>query len=215
MSSFARLVHPFIASLFTVGVWAHTLFGNPEGRRAALLLFFSCLWAGLALNIAIRKTLTRKFDAGIFKLPPVSATCLIAATWFFLDMGIRFEAPGEALFMLPLTILSLSFFSLLPDPRTVVRAITLVVLSTLAGLLIVEGIFRYALLEPAVAANRSDFRRLISSRWPEPISRRKSPGTYRILGLADSFGVAGGDANYHYILRGCVKSLYPGQTSAH
>jgi len=68
------------------------------------------------------------------------------------------------------------------------------------GLYAAEVVFRFALLVPAIPESDAQFRKVVSDGWPRPVTPTKDPGTIRILGLADSFGVAGGDRNYHYRL---------------
>lgn len=74
------------------------------------------------------------------------------------------------------------------------------ILGLAVGLYVVELIFRYELLVPSIPESEAQFRKLVSDGWPRPVRQPKEPGTIRILGLADSFGVAGGVHNFHYRL---------------
>jgi|GEM_PF-2706776 hypothetical protein len=77
--------------------------------------------------------------------------------------------------------------------------------STLACLAAIEIFFRIFLLDHVPAKTQREFNHYISSGWPRPIPIKKDPGIFRILGLADSFGVAGGHQNYHYLLETLLK----------
>ena len=78
------------------------------------------------------------------------------------------------------------------------------------GLYAAEVVFRFALLVPSVPESDAQFRQVVSDGWPRPVNPTKDPGTIRILGLADSFGVAGGDRNYHYRLEELLRERgYP------
>jgi hypothetical protein len=68
-----------------------------------------------------------------------------------------------------------------------------------------EVVFRHVLLVPSIPESAADFQRLIADQWPRSIAVEKKPGTVRILGLADSFGVAGGADNYHYRLEAILR----------
>ena len=68
------------------------------------------------------------------------------------------------------------------------------------GLYFSEVVLRHALMVPFVPESESDFREIVSRNWPEAVALPKKPGSLRILGLADSFGVSGGASNYHYLL---------------
>jgi hypothetical protein len=72
--------------------------------------------------------------------------------------------------------------------------------SIVAALIVCELCFRYVICEPHVPATESGFQHRISSSWPHKIPIKKTPGTFRIIGLADSFGRAGEHENYHYQL---------------
>jgi hypothetical protein len=77
-------------------------------------------------------------------------------------------------------------------------------LATLIGftlsLYFAEVVFRHVLLVPFVPESESDFREIVSRNWPNAVDLPKKPGRLRILGLADSFGLAGGASNYHYLM---------------
>lgn len=79
--------------------------------------------------------------------------------------------------------------------------------------ILAELVLRFFLLETLMPKTRGEFLSLMSTQWPQPIFVAKPPqGTFRILGLADSFGVMGGASeNYHYLLEQTLRrQLSPG-----
>lgn len=84
--------------------------------------------------------------------------------------------------------------------QELVNNVALAVGAILISLIFSEVIFRYVLLENEVPVTNEEFEQLIASAWPRPIPRARDPDKFRILGLSDSFGGAGGPKNYHYIL---------------
>ena len=90
--------------------------------------------------------------------------------------------------------------------------VTLVVCSLVLVVILAELVLRFFLLETLTPKNRREFLQLMSTQWPQPIPVTKPKGTFRILGLADSFGVVGGaSANYHYLLEQTLRrQLSPG-----
>jgi hypothetical protein len=100
--------------------------------------------------------------------------------------------------------------------------VTLVVCSIVLVVIMAELVLRFFLLETLTPKNRREFLQLfstthsgnsiMSTQWPQLIPVTKPKGTFRILGLADSFGVVGGaSANYHYLLEQTLRrQLSPG-----
>ena len=78
--------------------------------------------------------------------------------------------------------------------------------SVMFVVILAELVLRFFLLETLTPKNRREFLHLMSLQWPEPISVTKPIHAYRILGLADSFGVMGGTSgNYHYLLEAALR----------
>jgi len=84
--------------------------------------------------------------------------------------------------------------------RGILFRVVAVLLAVVAGLYGFELAFRQLFLVNAVPRTEREFDRLVARGWPRPIPAAKAPGTIRVLGLSDSFGVVGGEANYHYLL---------------
>ncbi len=70
----------------------------------------------------------------------------------------------------------------------------------LAALFIAEVLFRGVLVRNLNPETDQDFARLVADTWPRPVPMARDGQSYRILGLADSFGQAAGHDNYHYAL---------------
>ena len=82
-------------------------------------------------------------------------------------------------------------------PSTVILAFGSVVF----GVCVFEAVFRAVILKPYIPTNEAQFEALISSGWPEPVPvDRKDPDQKRMIGLADSFGRAGGHENYNFLV---------------
>ena len=84
--------------------------------------------------------------------------------------------------------------------KTVSFAIAAATLGIAIGLYAAEAVFRFGLLVPSIPETDAHFRKLVRDGWPRPVDEAKEPGTIRILGLADSFGVSGEERNFHYLL---------------
>lgn len=76
--------------------------------------------------------------------------------------------------------------------------------TALAGCLVMECVIRLCLADPTIPIDERGFERRIQSTWPHPIEPQPKEGVFRILGLSDSFGLAGGGKNYHGLLAGLL-----------
>ncbi|MEZ4770741.1 MAG: hypothetical protein R2844_20270 [Caldilineales bacterium] len=83
---------------------------------------------------------------------------------------------------------------------TRLRNLALAATSLLVGLALAEAVFRGILVERLVPATDRQFFRAVERAWPHTVPLERSGDELRILGLADSFGQAGGEANYHFVL---------------
>lgn len=83
--------------------------------------------------------------------------------------------------------------------------LTLGLISLVISLILLELVFVFLLLHSKNPRTHSEFLQLVSFRWPHPISEMKPAGTFRILGVSDSFGTVGGKENYHYMLEGILR----------
>jgi hypothetical protein len=173
----------------------------------ALALSF---WAGLFWWIAISGGLYRRVKICLAQLAVSSlVTCLLIAV-ILADLTI-------GLYPLPLhpDILAGFFVGILGacslllharKPREAIQSAALVAGSSLFALIQSECLLSF-LVQPYLSTE-ADFTEIVVASWPRPISIEKSPGTFRILGLADSFGNNGGFSNYHYLLERMLRSEF-------
>ncbi|MGH7380664.1 MAG: alginate O-acetyltransferase AlgX-related protein [Candidatus Methylomirabilales bacterium] len=86
--------------------------------------------------------------------------------------------------------------------------------SLMLTVILVELMFVHFVVDSRTPKTEGEFLRLMTSdvvrkhnsAWPQPISVAKPAGTFRILGLSDSFGTAGGrTSNYHYLLEDLLR----------
>jgi hypothetical protein len=92
-----------------------------------------------------------------------------------------------------------------PRLRRVLRRTLGGIVAAALGFYAAELVFRTMVLVPLVPETERQFDRVIAATWPRPVAPRKDEGTLRILGLADSFGLAGGAHNYHFLLEEKLK----------
>ena len=189
-------------------IWNPGFFSN---YSLAFLFFFALLIATTAQAWRIttdeRKWLT--FSRRLAAFPILQCVVIVACTIFFLDLSsnlfqIAIHAMERNLSALGFLSVGSVFLVLTALSSTgshkVLSKACLLAVSLCFSVVLVEALFRWYLLVPMVPQTEEHFKQIVSSRWPEPIPPEKHPATYRILGLADSFGQAGGRQNYHYLL---------------
>ncbi|MEW6366450.1 MAG: SGNH/GDSL hydrolase family protein [Acidobacteriota bacterium] len=85
-------------------------------------------------------------------------------------------------------------------PRATLQNLALALLAVTMCVCGIEVVMRLYLVEFRVPRDEAAFNSIVSASWPHPVAFAKPPNTFRILGLSDSFGRAGGDKNYHFLL---------------
>lgn len=120
----------------------------------------------------------------------------------------RYSALAAAALLTTALLAALAWWLALrgPNAREVIARMALLLLSLAACLYAAELGFRGLLLEPKIP-DADAFDAVVARGWPRPVSEAKARGTLRILGLADSFGVAGGPRNYHYRLEQRLRAV--------
>lgn len=88
--------------------------------------------------------------------------------------------------------------AILASPR--LRNLALAATALLFGLVLAEAAFRLVLVERLNPNSDRQFTRAVTRAWPHHVSIERQGVDLRILGLADSFGQAGGERNYHFVL---------------
>lgn len=134
-------------------------------------------------------TVRRLFQLGLFGIFLVSL--------FDICIGM-----GVPVFLLVVLLLagSLGILRLMVMGSRWVGRLSLVVLVLLVCSVSAEVVFRAAFSHNCLPISEQEFERRITSTWPRPIQVERRPGTLRILGLSDSFGRAGNQDNFHYLL---------------
>ena len=78
------------------------------------------------------------------------------------------------------------------------------------ALVIPELIFRFFMVQPWIPSTQKSFDKTIGSLWPHPVPIIKKAGSTRVIHLGDSFGVAGMQRNFTYILTDLLHQDFPG-----
>lgn len=199
-----------IAALLSLGYrsWNPILFGR---YSPVFLIFFVLLVATAvqAWRVAIDERRWSLFSLRLAGIPFLQGLLLATCILFFADLTTDLvEVAIAAVRRNSLTVgfVGVAVASLLlstmssDSPRLLLSKAVLLAVSVSLSLVAVECVFRWVLLVPKVPRTADQFRQVVGRTWPKPVSRQKGPQTRRILGLADSFGEAGGHDNYHYLL---------------
>ena len=224
-SSLSRLAYPLAVSLLAAALLAYkstsSLIMERYSVRFAVLFIAIITWAGSSWWVALDKRRFLLFSNRIGKISPgllVSAAILIVCLLFILDLSTDFMTYlggfiEKQIFALCLIFFVFMIFATLllaseNIPGFMARA-AVMAFSCVITLLIAEIVFRFMLVEPKIPSTENQFKKLISSRWPEQVRIEKKKGVFRILSLADSFGEAGGWDNYVYLLRDMIRRTRP------
>jgi len=87
-------------------------------------------------------------------------------------------------------------------------------IAVIFGVIAAECLLVFFLLKSVTPTTEREFLELMRNPdyfgwtpWPEPIAEQKPPGTYRFIGLADSFGIWGGaESNYFRLLENLLQA---------
>ena len=83
----------------------------------------------------------------------------------------------------------------------ILQRMALMASSVLMCMALAELTFTLVLAKPLVPETQAQFDRAVASKWTAPVpAARSDERVIRILGLADSFGLYGGDRNYYHLL---------------
>jgi hypothetical protein len=159
------------------------------------------LWYRAARRISHRHPMTESTVWSLV-LFLISAAFVIDFASGLLEAAARAAASQWVSFAL-LAGISWQVTTLGRQPSLILGRLAAVSASFLVGIVLIELVFVAFLIDSRNPRNERDFLRVMSldGQWPQPVSRPKPPGTFRILGLADSFGVVGWPTNYHYVLQ--------------
>lgn len=180
-------------------------------RQYTVLLLAAAFLAAVAWWIAVRRTRWDRFLGRVWR--PGSIVLLVgaAALLALLDILIDLQyflalLPAVAgLIMLWLASASGSQQTEAILASTRLHNLAVAVTALLFGLVLAEVVFRGVLVERLVPATDRQFFRAVTRAWPHPVPLERTGDGVRILGLADSFGQAGGAHNYHFALEALLR----------
>lgn len=202
--SLLRWLIPATASLAFVASLSHTS-GTPAvlGRystRYFLFLLGVGLVAVTAWKVAFDPALVDRLSGRMRQLPVSGFLVTLAGLLVMVDIMIPLTTFPVLALLIAVTLLVWFGLRDRRNPLEWMNTLALFVAAIIAGLVIAEGAFRVVFLDRLVPVTEEGFQRVIASTWPEDRSYGRASGVFRIMGLADSFGQAGGLDNYHYLL---------------
>lgn len=181
-----------------------------------ILLILCALNLGLLWLKTVRRVSYQRLRERVSPGPLLSLLLVTIPVIFLMDLaGIDPpNSPGQWVNLMLFGVLALQVEAL--SERPVLMSNHLALLATSLGLTVIllELIFVFFLLDSRTPKTETEFFRLMTSNairksdsaWPRPIPFAKPPGTFRILGLSDSFGTSGGiTSNYHYQLEDLLR----------
>lgn len=218
----ARWMLPSAISLFVLALIARD---NPlawafdvEQWDVLFLLLLILLWAGVSWWMVWDDTRYARFMARTAWRPGLLPVAIVVGSLFLLDYcSALLNTVGLLVIQHVFTLSSLGVISLIvlmlvcssDTPRRIWQNLAVCLVFTAIGLLGIEGIFRGFLVQSLIPRNDREFQVQVASNWLRAIAPAKPAGTFRIIGLADSFGVAGGHQNYHYVLEQLLRQEHP------
>lgn len=213
---------PLVITGLGVGLLGHQsksplFFARYSPRQVCLLIGMGIL-SFISWRIAVNNVSSLRLIQRLRWLPVISILLSTGCVLAFLDIVYRFEHADvlSDLFYAFLPMLSVFPFGIAimlwilaeVDPKESFRQMTLGLCFTFIGIFLLEGIFR-VLVKPEVPSTEYEFERLIAFRWPQPILLEKPLHIFRILGLADSYGIAGESQNYYNLLEAALQQTTP------
>lgn len=209
-ASFARWLIPTATTLTFLALVGHTSDVPQFLSRYSMKYFIFMVAVGI-LSVASWWVVLdvhryRRFVTRVRQIPIFSFIVAAVGLLALVDILVPLAKFPFLTVIVPITVLVSVGVLPLANIRETMNKLTLLTVAAGIGLFMAEGVFRLVLLERRIAATETEFARLIGSSWPRPIPVAKKPGTFRILGLADSFGRRGGPDNYYYVLERFLNS---------
>ncbi len=157
-----------------------------------LFIFF---WTCLQTSIGLLPPIYHRFSRFPWSVPSISFASIV----FLVALLASRSHPKTFIFLtttVPVGFISVLWILIASAPKNQM----LLIISTLATLFSAELTFRHFLVTERIPSTQEQFSDSIARHWQEAVPIEKTPGNFRIVGLSDSFGVAGGSQNYHYLL---------------
>jgi hypothetical protein len=76
--------------------------------------------------------------------------------------------------------------------------------ASVMGCLGVEFLVWYCLTDFTIPIDERGFQKRVVASWPNPVETPQRKGVQRVLGLSDSYGQAGREGNFYYLLSGLL-----------
>ena len=211
-----RWVFPTIATAVFLLLLLHRSESPVVFNRYSMTYAILLILAGLNLGLLWQNSYCRVFYPRLLSYAMLVVSFTFLFDFFVLGLGLPFVASTETgwvgLVLLASFLLQVNFPQWLIErvyrhwkPSISVTEVVLVGCSLMVMLIVAELVFRLVLLERLTPKSQPEFLHLMSTQWPEPISTAKPNGAFRILGLADSFGVVYEASNYHYLLEDILR----------
>lgn len=181
---------------------------NRYSINYTILLILSALNLGLFWWKSVLRVSYQRLIERLSPGPVLSFLVVVISVIFLIDFVIGIGAPHSPRDWIRLGLLGVLLFQVEASrERSIFTSSHLALLaSSLAvTVILLEVVFVLCLAERQTPKSKREFLRLMASSWPGPISVPKPPGTFRILGLSDSFGTWGGISNYHYLLEDILR----------
>lgn len=203
MTYFKCYIFPTLATTGFLGLLKHKsevpAVLNRYSIHYAILLVLCALNIGLLWRKAVLGVSYQQFIRRLSPRLLISHVVVVISVLFLIDLVTR--NPGQFVILVLLGCVLIQIDNLRDQPIFMSRHVALMACSLMLTAIVFESVFVHVLAQIQTPKSESEFFRLMSSRLPQSVSAGKPVGTFRILGLGDGFGSAGGTtANYHYVL---------------
>ncbi|MCP4897823.1 MAG: hypothetical protein GY906_12695 [bacterium] len=184
-----------------------------------VLVFLAfAFWAVVCWWCALEENRFSRLVGRISPAPTFLVLLTVVSLFFILDLlssigrNTQLYIEHNALAITVLMIVLVAFFMLLlsaVSPRVVLIKTALLLTVTGFSIASVEIVFRWLLVDHLVPRTNREFELRVASAWNEPIATDNSSNRLRIIGLSDSFGLAGSSQNYHRLIGDKLKTWAP------
>lgn len=185
---------------------------NKYSLNYTIMLILAGINLGLFWRLSVLRVSYRQLIRRFSGRPLISMAILMVSLVFLSDLIVGVPStpgPGDWVNLALVMGILIQIEGLRRESGQLLNHLALCACSLVLTVILVEMIFVFFLLDSRTPKTETEFFRVMTSNairksdsaWPRPISFAKPPGTFRILGLSDSFGTFGGvTSNYHYQL---------------